>query len=120
MTTIYSKTFNPGQLTGNSGDQLAWLVHPWELVSINIIGIEVAVYQGSPDYILIGNGSSPDIMLMVGKGQGGGKNWLPDGLSFSLPASSAPEPNHLDAHVSFPSGMGYQFFTTLYYTKNAQ
>jgi hypothetical protein len=116
--TIYSKTLWYGG-TCNAQDQVPAMYEPWEPVPINIVGVEVAVFQGTLDYLLTGNSYSPDIMMAMGKGMTRGVTFFPPGLAFPFPAATGqPDPHtHIDAHVSCPTGGAYQFFQVIYYTK---
>jgi len=118
QTTLYSKTLYGGG-TCNGQDIVAVMQTPWESVSINIVGVELTVFQGTIEYAFAGNSFSPDLMSLLGEGEVHGETFYPAGAAFPFPASSVTPAPHIDLHVFCASGP-FQMYETVYYTKNAQ
>lgn len=127
---ILSRTFYTGGVANGSDIVPEWFdqgggaapishfgAEPWESFPIIIIGAEVIYFEapGHLSYTLIGNGYSPDIMLMMGRGELTGRAFYPDG-GFPFPArAQANGRNHIDMHIGAGGGERFQAFITLYY-----
>ena len=129
--TIFSKTFYCGG-TFNGQDQVPAMINgagqsaapvsgvgiePWETVSINVVCVDIEIFQGSADvgYAFAGNGYSPDVMRFYGQ-----PNPIPAGEFFPFPAATDSSPPHIDLHISgAPVGNPFQAYYVVYYTKNS-
>jgi hypothetical protein len=98
----------------NAAPVLGIGIEPWESVPIEIVCVDISIFQGAEElnYSFAGNGFSPDIMRWHGQ-----PNPIPAGSSFSFPAKGASPPPHIDCHVSGTSGAAFQLFYTVYYNK---
>jgi hypothetical protein len=120
-------------------DHTPIVVNPWESVPINIRCVEIVFLPTSPvspmTYLFAGNSYSPDPMLWAipsPTGAAYARSCFPQGTSMAFPAAAnsaaANKPGmnnlnlpRLDLHVrGGPSGVGYQAYLTIYYTKVTQ
>lgn len=100
---------------------------PWEDVSINIVGVEVAYLQVpiGLQYTFVGNSYAHDLMLTMGKGTTEGRQMFPSGTAFEFPgraynkgARGKARPAHIDLHVAATKGADFQAYVVIYYTRN--
>ena len=121
-----SKTFHgSGKCTGNEvlarlKDSNGWpdseFVRPWEPYAIKIVGVQLVMFEGTPQYMLAGNSYVPDIMAKGGPKDTRVSDFYPNGYGFLFPAA---KPNgkqpHIDLHVSCLGGGSFQVYYTVYY-----